>query len=148
MHSNILKRLLKQAIFVFVNVCLWRIVLYVLGKLHSSGLTLFNYIFFIYPGTERNLADIEEYCPSFLIGKGPFAKKIVLCGLIAKGPGGRGLVVGTFTTTLGFIKNKSLITETYNNLESLRSKIGAKSIALAGQLPGLFLRGGTQRALC
>jgi hypothetical protein len=97
----------------------------------------FDYLFLVYPGTDK---DLDGYCPRWLAKSRLFRSKPQVGGVITKGSGGRGLVLVVPDTVKAFIKDPQIGRKTIKNLDRIRQLVGAKSIAIAGQLPGIMSR--------
>jgi len=132
-------RFARKIAFVSANLPRMAIWLF-LGLLRLLGIRLFDYLFFISPGTNKNLRDIDQYCPRKLSKSWVFSEaRNLFVAIIKKSDQcGRGLVVGTFKTTEDFLKNKQLGAKFEKTFKWLQLFTGVKSIALAGQMPGLI----------
>ncbi len=110
-----------------------------LWLLKIVGLKFFSYLFLVYPGTD---ADLDGYCPRWLAKSWIFSKKPTVGGIISKGSGGRGLTLVVPNTVQEFHKNRDVCEKTMKRLEWIKNLAGAKSIAIAGQVPGMLVRHG------
>jgi len=100
---------------------------------------LFQYLFLVYPGSDSNL---DGYYPRRLAKSWLFSKKPTIGGIISKGPGGRGLVLVVPDTVRDFSRSPLTRTAVLNRLRRTSRSIGAGTIDLAGQLPGIYSRSG------
>jgi hypothetical protein len=101
---------------------------------------LFGFIFLAYPGSDK---DIEKYCPIFLAKSWLFKGKLTIGGIITKGESGsRGLILVVPNNIQEFQDDQELCLKIKKNLLIIRCFIGARSIAMAGRLPGVFIRNG------
>lgn len=91
------------------------------------------FIFLVYPGTK---ADVDRYFPSFVQ---PLFKRF-LPPVFPLGFLGRGLVMGTITYEEEYTQDRCR--EIQEALYSWANDIGARTIALAGRMPGIFLSKG------
>ena len=125
--------------FLTVSILLrWPIWLF-LGALCFFGIKVFDYLFLVYPGTEK---DLDGYCPRWLAKSWIFRGKPVIGGIITSGIGGRGLTL-VIPNTINEIKsNKDTSKKIVRRLNWIKRLVGAKSIALAGQMPGIIIRAG------
>jgi len=99
----------------------------------------FDYLFLVYPGDD---SDLDGYCPRWLAKSWLFSTKPTIAGVISKGSGGRGLVLVVPNTASDFQANKETCQAIVRRLKRISSWIGAPSIALAGQAPGMITRHG------
>ncbi len=106
----------------------------------TKKLKLFNYLFLVYPGTDR---DLEGYCPKWLGRSFIFSKRPVPVGFISKGAGVRGLVLAVPNTTKELVADKKVSEKITQRMMNIKGRVGAQSIALAGQLPGIIYRHGS-----
>jgi hypothetical protein len=131
-----INRMLRITGFLLVSLVLrWMIwgVLYLLRPFR-----IFDYLFLVYPGTDE---DLKGYCPVWLAKTRIFSGKPSVGGLISKGvTGARGLVLVVPNTVKEFRQRKEMCYKLRSRLEQRRNLVGAKTIALAGQLPGIMLR--------
>lgn len=99
-------------------------------------LKLFQYIFLVYPGKDK---DTQDYCPLWLAKSVLFSAKPTLAGIITKGTtNARGLILVVPNSTLELIHNKDITTKIANNLNTIATIIGANTIGMAGQGPGIM----------
>jgi hypothetical protein len=97
----------------------------------------FAYIFLVYPGTDK---DLEGYCPRWLAKSWLFRSKPQVGGVITRGGGGRGLVLVVPNTVREFLHDKNSCHKIIKRLKRVRRLVGAKSIAIAGQVPGIMTK--------
>lgn len=97
----------------------------------------FDYLFLVYPGTDK---DLDGYCPRRLAKSWLFSKKPTIGGIISKSAGGRGLILVVPNTVKEFLFSKEVCKEVMRRLEFVKKIVGAKSIAIAGQMPGMISR--------
>ncbi|MBM4305256.1 MAG: hypothetical protein FJ123_00835 [Deltaproteobacteria bacterium] len=126
---------LRKTIFITVSLVLhWP----VLGVLALTRIfKTFDYLFLVYPGTDR---DLDGYCPRWIAKSWLFSKRPTLGGIISKSVGGRGLVLVVPNTIKEFLLHKDACEKVMLRLEMLKGIVGAKSIAIAGQVPGMIFR--------
>jgi len=97
----------------------------------------FDYLFLVYPGTD---SDLDGYCPRRLAKSWLFSKKPAIGGIISKSVGGRGLILVVPNTVKEFLFHKDVCKKVMWRLRWLSIIVGARSIAIAGQAPGMFSR--------
>lgn len=97
----------------------------------------FDYLFLVYPGTDN---DLDGYCPRRLAKSWLFSKKPAIGGIISKSVGGRGLILVVPNTIKEFLSHKDVCEKVMQRLERIKAIVGAKSIAIAGQVPGMLSR--------
>jgi hypothetical protein len=101
---------------------------------------LFGFIFLAYPGSDK---DIEKYCPLFLAKSWIFRGRLTIGGIITKGKSSsRGLILVVPNSIQEFQNSLELCKTIKRRLLLVKYLIGAKSIAMAGRLPGVFIRNG------
>jgi len=111
------------------------------GLLKSFNHPLFGFIFLVYPGT---LDQVKGYAPLWYR---QFASMISVIGFVFKARNGqRGLVV-TIPYTIEEMEEKNHLGNMLKRLNRLALRIGAKSIALAGRLPGVITQNGYREML-
>lgn len=96
----------------------------------------FGYIFLVYPGA---LDQVRGYMPQWY-------RKIIsiisIIGIISKGKQGkRGLVVAV-PWTIEEMEQESRLEVIARHVTKLAKSLGAKSVALAGRMPGVFIQNG------
>ncbi len=121
----------KLAFVLFSLVLRWPIwgMLFFISRL----VRIFDYLFLVYPGSD---SDLDGYCPRWLANSFLFREKPVIGGIISKGKAGRGLVLVVPNKPFEF-GQKPIAQKITKRLELVRKITRAKSIALAGQAPGL-----------
>ena len=97
----------------------------------------FDYLFLVYPGTDQ---DLDGYCPRWLAKSWLFRSKPQVGGFITRGTGGRGLVLVVPNTVKELLHDKQSCYRITKRLNRTRRLVGAKSIAIAGQLPGIIIK--------
>ena len=100
---------------------------------------LFDYIFLIYPGDN---SDIEGFCPLWL-ARTPLISRRPLIGGIITGKS-RGLLLGVPNTAEEFRSNPETARIVMERVLRIQKLVGAKSVALAGRLPGVLERQGME----
>ena len=101
-------------------------------------LRLFQYIFLIYPGKDK---DIEKYCPLWLAKKPIFAGKPLIAGIITKSTiHARGLVLVIPNSTHDLMHHKHIAMDVMKNLNKIATIVGAHTIGMAGQGPGIMTK--------
>jgi hypothetical protein len=135
--ENILR---KVGFFALSIIFRWPIWL-MLGICRLAGIKFFDYLFLVYPGTDK---DLDGYCPRWLAKSWIFRNKPVIGGVISKGSGGRGLILVVPNTVVEFRSNKDVCEKIIHRLNWIKELVGAKSIALAGQVPGIIVRHGIE----
>ena len=135
-----IKKYLRIVLFIFFSVFLrWPVwlLLFLLKPFH-----LFGFIFVVYPGSDR---DLEPYCPKKIAKSWLFSGKPVIGGFVTKGQSkSRGLVLvipDTIQELRGDLKRCQKIIK---RIKLIKYLSGAKTIALAGQLPGVFVKNGIE----
>ena len=101
--------------------------------------SLFDYIFLIYPGDN---SDIEGFCPLWL-ARTPLISRRPLIGGIITGKS-RGLLLGVPNTAEEFRSNPETARIVMERVLRIQNLVGAKSVALAGRLPGVLERQGME----
>ena len=97
---------------------------------------LFQYIFLVYPGKDK---DIDEYCPLWLAKSILFSAKPSIAGIITKSnTNTRGLVLVVPNSTLDLIHKKDIAVNIIKNLNRIAKIVGANTIGMAGQGPGIM----------
>ena len=102
----------------------------------------FHFLFLVYPGSDK---DLDGYCPRWLAKSWLFSKKPTIGGVISKGRGVgriRGLTLVVPNTVDEFRAKSVVCQEVLNRLERMGSLLGVKSIAIAGQVPGIIIQKG------
>lgn len=129
-----MKTHLRKLIFLIVGFILRYPILILLFLLRPFK--LFQYIFLVYPGTDK---DIKEYCPLWLAKSILFSAKPSLAGIVSKGQTkARGLVLVIPNSTRDLACNKNLAIKVMKNLNLIAKIIGANTIGMAGQGPGIM----------
>lgn len=124
--------MMRKFLFILMSVILcWPI--WILLRL-VRPFHFFDYLFLVYPGTD---SDLDGYCPRKL-AKNFLSGKPAIGGIIAKGAGGRGLVLVIPNTVAQFRSNKELCEVVVKRLTMINEFVGAKAIAIAGQLPSII----------
>jgi len=134
-------KILRQSAFLTVNLVLRQLVWTLLAL--TRPFHLFQYLFLVYPGSA---SDLDGYCPRKLAESGLFRRKPTLGGYVSRGPGGRGLLLVVPDTVADFTTSDAARKEVSKRLLGISRMSGAKAIALAGQLPGIFVRKGNRLA--
>ena len=138
--SGKVNRLLRKIGFLTVSVLFrWLIWLFLGACYHLAGIQFFDYLFLVYPGTD---SDLDGYCPRWLAKSRLFREKPVIAGVVSKGCAGRGLVLAVPNTAFDFQQNRDVCEKIIKRLKRIKWLVGAKSIALAGQMPGIIIRHG------
>lgn len=101
------------------------------------GIKFFDYLFLVYPGTDK---DLDGYCPRWLAKSWLFSTKPSIGGIISKAETGRGLILVVPNTTVEFLQRRDICEKTTKRLKWIKNIIGAKAIALAGQMPSMLKR--------
>lgn len=116
---------------------LWFVILLPLCiALKWSGCPLFGYIFLVYPGA---LDQVRGYMPQWYRKIIPI---ISIIGIISRGKQGkRGLVV-MIPWTITEVEEGNRLEVIVRRVNKLAKSIGAKSIALAGRIPGVLKQNG------
>ncbi|TSC54447.1 MAG: hypothetical protein LiPW31_111 [Microgenomates group bacterium LiPW_31] len=127
--------ILRRVLFIVVSLFLRWLIWCVLGLLRIFK--PFNYLFLVYPGTD---SDLDGYCPRRLAKSWLFSKKPAIGGIISKSVGGRGLILVVPNTIKEFLFHKDVCEKVMQRLERIKAIVGAKSIAIAGQVPGMLSR--------
>ncbi len=99
----------------------------------------FNYLFLVYPGSKTDLAG---YCPNWLASTTIFMGRPTIGGMISNGTAKRGLVLVVPNTVSEMRADKKMCQAIKRRLLRVQKLTGARAIALAGQMPGVFLRHG------
>jgi len=139
--SRVSLSFLRKAGFLAMSLFLRWPIWGILWFLKVTGIKPFNYLFLVYPGTD---ADLDGYCPRWLAKSWLFSKKPTLGGVISKGSGGRGLTLVVPNTVQEFHENPDVCEKVMKRLEWIKNLVGANSIAIAGQVPGMLVRHGIQ----
>ena len=133
-----LVRKIRKSAFILVNVALRPLVWPALLILRPFR--LFDYLFLVYPGTDY---DLDGYCPRWLARSWLFSGKPVTGGIITRGATGvRGLILVVPNTARQLLTEKSIALDIVNRLDSIANLVGAKTIAMAGQLPSIVEKHG------
>ena len=99
----------------------------------------FHFLFLVYPGTDR---DLDGYCPRWLAKSWIFSKKPTIGGFISKGRGIRGLTLVVPNTVSEFRAKSVVCQEVIDRLGRMGALLGVRSIAIAGQVPGVMIQKG------
>lgn len=98
----------------------------------------FQYIFLVYPGKDK---DIKEFCPLWLAKSTLFSAKPSIAGIITKSKtNARGLMLVVPNSTHDLIHSKQISLDIINNLNKIAKIVGATTIGMAGQGPGIMER--------
>ena len=99
---------------------------------------LFQYIFLVYPGKDK---DIDGYCPLWLAKSVLYSGKPAIAGIITKSTiNARGLVLVVPNSTHDLIHHKQISMDVMNNLNKIAAIVGANTIGMAGQGPGIMTK--------
>ncbi len=134
-----LQKLLRQTSFLTVSLVM-RLPLWIMLFLVRPGKP-FDYLFLVYPGSKTDLAG---YCPNWLASTSIFMGRPTIGGMISNGPAKRGLVLVVPNTVGEMRADKEMCQAIKRRLLRVQKLTGAKAIALAGQMPGVFLRHGLE----
>jgi len=133
-----LVRKIRKSAFILVNVALRPLIwltLLIIRPFH-----LFDYLFLVYPGTDY---DLDGYCPRWLARSRLFSGRPVTGGIITRGATGvRGLILVVPNTARQLLTEKSIVLDIVTRLDSISKLVGAKTIAMAGQLPSIVEKHG------
>ncbi len=127
---------IRKVVFILFSLILrwpiWGIMFFV-----SRFIRVFDYLFLVYPGSD---SDLDGYCPRWLANSFLFREKPVIGGIVSKGKKtGRGLVLVVPNKPFEF--GRELVAKKITKrLEFVRKITRARSIALAGQAPGMVKR--------
>lgn len=105
---------------------------------------LFDYVFLVYPGTDK---DLKGYCPDWLAKSLLFRSKPTFGGFISKSKScgcGFGLVFVIPNKAQELFSDKSACHDIARRLLFVKKITGVKSVAIAGQAPGIFIRHGIE----
>jgi hypothetical protein len=131
-------KILRQAGFILVSLILRWVVWGILGALRIFK--VFDYLFLVYPGSPR---DLDGYCPRKLARSWFFSKKPTVGGIVSKGQVGvRGLYCVVPNTAREFNERPDVCKEVKDRLVWLNNLVGARAVAVAGQVPGIMARNG------
>ena len=131
-----IKRLLKQSLFITTGLILRYPIFLLLFILRPFN--LFQYIFLVYPGKDK---DIDAYCPLWLAKSILFSAKPSIAGIITKSTTNtRGLMLVVPNSTHDLVHSKQISLNIINNLNKIAKIIGANTIGMAGQGPGIMQR--------
>ena len=133
--GQVLISVLRKTAFIFVSLILrWPI----WGALALVRFFKpFSYLFLVYPGAD---SDLDGYCPRRMAKSWLFSKKPAIGGIISKSAGGRGLILVVPNTVKEFLLRKEVCKKVMWRLKLIKNVVGAKSIAIAGQVPGMLSR--------
>lgn len=135
--------MIRKFLFILINVFLKWPVLFFLSLLSRIRFLRFDFLFLVYPGSEK---DLTTYCPRFFYRyKKIFFPGLLIVGFVGKGNNPRakrGLVLGITKGLPELSKNPDNLLKLKKQLVFLTKLLKADSIALAGQLPGFFSRCG------
>lgn len=99
---------------------------------------LFQYIFLVYPGKDK---DIEGYCPLWLAKSVVYSGKPAIAGVITKSSlNARGLVLVVPNSTTDLMHHKQIAIDVMKNLNKFATLVGAHTIGMAGQGPGIMTK--------
>ena len=128
-----LVRKIRKSAFILVNVILRPLIWPTLLILRPFR--FFDYLFLVYPGTDY---DLDGYCPRWLARSWLFSGRPVTGGIITRGTTGvRGLILVVPNTARQLLAEKSIVLGIVKRLDSIANLVGAKTIAMAGQLPSI-----------
>lgn len=128
------KKYLKKTLFLTTGLILRYPIFLLLFLLRPFK--LFQYIFLVYPGKDK---DTAEFCPLWLAKSIFFSGKPSIAGIITKSEtNARGLMLVVPNSTHDLIKNKKLATNIINNLNRIAKIVGANTIGMAGQGPAIM----------
>ncbi len=129
-----MKTYMRKFFFIFTSLILRYPILLLLFILQPFR--LFQYIFLVYPGKDK---DIDGYCPLWLAKSVLYSGKPAIAGIITRGNiKARGLVLVVPNTTFECIANKQVSVEIMKNLKMIAKIVGAHTIGMAGQGPGIM----------
>ncbi len=134
-----LQKLLRQTGFLTISLVL-RLPLWILLFLVRPGKSV-GYLFVIYPGHKK---DVIEFCPKWLAYSPIFMGRPTIGGMISNGTAKRGLVLVVPNTVGEMRADKKMCQAIQRRLLRVQRLTGARAIALAGQMPGVFLRHGLE----
>jgi hypothetical protein len=136
--SKIIISFARKIGFILISIFRWPIwlALWLLKRFR-----FFDYLFLVYPGTD---SDLDGYCPRWLAKTWFFSKKPSIAGIIRKGPCGRGLYLVLPNTPRQFLNCKQVCETICARLEKICRLTGVKSVAIAGQVPGIIVRKGIE----
>ncbi len=133
-----IKKYLKKSLFLTTGLIL-RYPLFLLLFL-LRPFKLFQYIFLVYPGKDK---DIEAFCPLWLAKSVLFSAKPTIAGIITKSKtNARGLMLVVPNSTHDLIHHKQISLNIMNNLNKIAKIVGASTIGMAGQGPGIMQKHG------
>ena len=126
--------------FLFLSLAMYWPGIIILGVTAIMGMVVFDYLFLVYPGTD---SDLEGYCPPKLAKTWIYSGKPSWAGIITKGESGvRGLYLVVPDTTDMLCGSAELCLKIFQKLLWIKRSVKAKAIALAGRMPGIFLKQG------
>lgn len=131
----IIQKMSKKILFIIFSLILRWPVWVVLFLLRPFK--LFSYIFLVYPGTKE---DLNRYCPRYIKDSKFLDAKLSIIGYARMGVCGRGLILGVPNFINEFTESKKLSQKLVNNLEFVKRLSGVKTVAMAGQLPGVIYK--------
>ena len=135
-----IKKYLKKLLFLTIGLIL-RYPLFLLLFI-LRPFKLFQYIFLVYPGKDK---DIDAFCPLWLAKSIFFSGKPTLAGIITKGKtSARGLMLVVPNSTHDLIHTKKISINIMNNLNKIAKIVGANTIGMAGQGPGIMQKHGIE----
>lgn len=129
-----MKTYLRKFLFIVISLLLRYPILLLLFILRP--LRLFQYIFLVYPGKDK---DIEGYCPLWLAKSIIYSAKPSIAGIITKSKtNARGLVLVIPNSTNQLLHYKKISQQVMDNLNMIAKIVGATTIGMAGQGPGIM----------
>ena len=136
LNTKRLKTYVRKSLFITTSLILRYPVFLLLFLLRP--LKLFQYIFLVYPGKDK---DIEGYCPLWLAKKAIFSGKPSIAGIITKSTiNARGLVLVVPNSTSDLLHHKRIAMDVMKNLNKIATIVGAHTIGMAGQGPGIMTK--------
>ena len=100
---------------------------------------IFDYIFFVYPGDERQ---ISAYLPQFMGNAAWFRTRIFFGGIITAPRGkniGRGFYVGSPLTVRSMVRSEEECRIIMQKLLKIAQQYSIKRVAVAGRAPSIFM---------
>lgn len=104
--------------------------------------SFFDYIFFVYPGTEK---DMQGVVPKWFAKNPRFRTQLCLGGILTKastGRSGRGIVVGAPNTVRNMVASAEECELLKQRLQNFAKCFSADAIAIAGRGPSILLHHG------
>ncbi len=134
-----LKKSLRMSLFLFVTLVVQKPLTFFLSLKYRT----FDYVFLVYPGTQR---DLDGYCPRWLANS-IYRNKISFAGVITVPKTqtiGRGVIIVIPNTVKALLRSSDDCLVIKNELQKLAKKLSIKSVAIAGRGPSIFLRHGIE----